>query len=470
MIEKLQEAFIKYSDRVAYKNDKKILTYKELYELSLKYSKLLKKQGSSPVIIYGHKEKEFIISIISCIFSKRAYIPIEFGTNSNRIKEIQSITNSNLVLSNYEIDGINITNIESLTKYSNKEEIINNNDIIYIIFTSGSTGEPKGVPIHNNNLINFVDWISNNKYFSNYQNINILNNASYSFDLSVMDIYYSLCNGHTINSYNFDINKEYEKIFEIYSNEKINISVMTPTFLKMCLLNNDFNYKNYSELKCIFLCGEVLDINLAKKLFNSFPNIKLINAYGPTEATCAVTCIEIIKEMLNDEVLPIGEISNSAVDITIEDDEIVLNGKSVTNGYLNYDSDNFSLINNNYSYRTGDLGYILNNKLYFIGRRDNQIKYNGYRIELEEIENQLNRVDGIDKCIVTTIIDKNKKVKSIKAYITINKDINLLYIKQILTEFLPSYMIPKTITVVDQFPLNKNGKIDRKELLNYDKY
>lgn len=119
-------------------------------------------------------------------------------------------------------------------------------------------------------------------------------------------------------------------------------------------------------------------------------------AYGPTEAICAVSLIKIDKKYLNYDVLPVGKISSSACNINIIDKEIVLSGKSVSKGYLNASNDNF--INNNgvNTFKTGDIGKIENGLLYCLGRIDNQIKYKGYRIELEKIEEKINEIKRVD--------------------------------------------------------------------------
>ena len=233
---------------------------------------------------------------------------------------------------------------------------------------------------------------------------------------------------------------------------------MTPTFLNMLLLNNDFKHSNFSKLKCIYSCGEILENKTAKKLLINFPNIKLINAYGPTEATCAVSAIRIEEKTIQEESeLPIGLISKSAVNIEIIDGEIVLKGKSVFTGYLNEKKITEK-------YYTGDIGYIKNDKLYFLYRKDNQIKYKGYRIELEEVEKRLKKIQGIENAVVTTL-KSNEKIIAIKAFVIINKNINEKNIKENLKQSLPSYMIP-IIEIVDKLPINKNYKIDRKALKN----
>ena len=462
MIEKLLKSARDNPYKIAYKIDDEKITYKELYSKSLYYSNLLKREGNKPVILYGHKEINMIIGIISCILANRTYIPVELGTPSERIKEIMKISDASLVLTNHRIEDIKTTRLSTLENYKDKPIIENDNDIVYIIFTSGSTGVPKGVPISKENLDNFVRWISHNSTLSKYKGIKVLNNASFSFDLSVADLFYSLCNGHTLVAYSFNVVNDYDKIFEVYKKERIVFSVLTPTIAKLTLLNPNFNANNYPYLECLYFCGEQLDKSLVNKLIGAFPKIKILNAYGPTEATSAVSMIRIKKNMLDKDYLPVGEVDKSATDIEIKKKEILLKGKSVFNGYLGMKSRNHYKENGVNCYKTGDVGFIDDNELYCLGRKDHQIKYKGFRIELGEIENQLKSINKVKDAIVLSKQNDLGVITTIKAYVITR--LTEEEIKNELRKTLPYYMIPKSFVFLKRFPINKNGKVDRKEL------
>ncbi|MDD6879367.1 MAG: AMP-binding protein [bacterium] len=466
--DKLKSVVDKYPNVIAYKIGEKSITYKELWDNSLVYSEYLKREGSSPVILYGNKSISIVVSIISCIMAKRCYIPINILTPKNRIEDIIKQSKSSLMITNEKIklNNINICSLEQLSKFKCNNLNECNNDIVYIIFTSGSTGIPKGVPISHYNLENFINWISNLKPLSKYKNINVLNQASFSFDLSVADLFYSFTNGHTLISLDNNFNENYNMMFEVIRKEKINLMVITPTFIKLCLLNNNFNNIFFPDLKCIYFCGELLEVNVVKKIISRFPNIKLINAYGPTEATSAISAVVIDENMLNSELLPVGDINNLASTVEIINDEIVIKGSSVFNGYLGETIGGYYKDKNINCYKTGDLGYIHNNYLYCKGRIDSQVKYKGYRIELFDIENNINKINGVNYSAVVALKNKEGVTKVIKAFVTVNNDISLEYIKNELEKKLPKYMIPSIINIVNEIPLNKNGKIDRKALVD----
>ena len=175
---------------------------------------------------------------------------------------------------------------------------------------------------------------------------------------------------------------------------------MTPTFIKMLLLDKSFNDDNYSSIKYMFFCGEILEVETVRKIKERFKNTRIINAYGPTEATCFVTMVEVKDELLEKDYLPVGKINTSAVNISIVNNEIVLEGKSVFNGYLNTNK-------MEKYYHTGDIGYVEDNYLYCKGRIDNQIKYMGYRIELGDIENNLLKITNIKEAVVVSKYKEN---------------------------------------------------------------
>lgn len=463
LLEKLE----KYSDRVFYVINNNFITYGQLLEKAEKLEKYLK-NDNSPVMVYGHKNIEMVISFIGCILARRSYIPVDIFTPDERINKIIQISKSTLVINNSGIKKqfpvSSIDDIYSLDNYEYHEnQSLNNNEICYIIFTSGSTGIPKGVPISYSNLINFIEWISNIDGLS-FEKCNVLNQASFSFDLSVTDFYYSLFNGHTLIGSDRILQENLDFFLDYIGNKRVNVMVITPTFMKYLLLDKKFGTENYPDLKSIYFCGEMLEVEVVKKIYSRFPKINVINAYGPTEATSAVSSIIITKDMLTKNELPVGNLEQSNNKIIIDKDEIIIQGKSVFSGYLGLVKGGYYKEDNVNCYRTGDLGKIVNNKLYCKGRIDNQVKLNGYRIELEEIEKNINSIHGVYMCCVIAKKNDLGKVKYLKAYVVGDTSKEKIY--SILMDKLPSYMIPKFIEKVDALPVNNNGKLDRKKVAN----
>lgn len=455
-------------NEIVYKVNDEKLSYDELIKKATKYGELLKRQGNSPVIIYGSKTINTFIAIFSCLYAKRAYVPIDSSVPIKRVKQIIKLTETTLILTDNHLPLENITQLSLQELVMYKNDIIKNNynDIAYIIFTSGSTGIPKGVPISYNNLFNFINWINSIEPLNKYQGINVLNQASFSFDLSVADIYYTISNGHTLIGLTKENQLDYEEMFKIMVVNEINVLVITPTFIKLCLVNQEFDAKHFPSIKAMYFCGEQLDVNTVKKISMRFPEVSVINAYGPTEATSAVSAILINKNMLDDEILPCGNMKNLATELILKNGEIILKGNSVFSGYLGSCTGGYYQENGNNCFKTGDLGYVKNDMLYCKGRLDNQVKYKGYRIELNDIENNIYKIKGIKQCAVVAKYDDNMLVKMIKAFIVLDEGYNCDYVKVELEKLLPKYMIPKQFINMIFLPVNNNGKIDRKKLMS----
>ena len=221
----------------------------------------------------------------------------------------------------------------------------------------------------------------------------------------------------------------------------------------------------------IIFCGEKLQNKTVEKLYSRFENLQIINSYGPTECTFAVTSVEVPRDYKND--IPAGR-PKKDVEIYVVDEnlkelketeigEILITGKSVAKGYIKKVERNpFISYKEEKAYLTGDLGYLKNGDLYYIQRKDKQIKYKGYRIELADIENNIQKLKYVEKAVVVAKKDIQGKVKNIIAFVKTSEDIDKITIE--LKKTLPEYMIP-IIRIVDSFPINSNGKCDEKKLL-----
>ena len=451
MIFEIKELGERYKNNIAYTAGGKSFTYCELFEKAKEISSEILKEKAASAIIFGNRKFETMAAIIACVLSKTAYIPVDMNLPKSRKEKIIENSGASLIIDCSE---------EKISFKKIKEENFENENA-YVIFTSGSTGEPKGVPVSYENLDNFIEWITKLSPLNEFEHASVLNHASFSFDLSTAAIYYSLFGGH--NLVQVENTADFEKLFSEIKEKKVNVIVATPTFLRLCLLNKDFSEENYPFIKCIYFCGEMLQKSLVKEIFKRFPEIKIINAYGPTEAASAVSAIEITEEILaKEELLPVGKISSAATEITVENGEIVLKGKSVSKGYLSGETGGFYKENGKNCFKTGDVGFIENGKLYCKGRSDSQIKYKGYRIELSEIEANISSVPGTENCAVIAKRNPDGEVRLIKAFVSGN--VSEEEIRKKLSENLPEYMIPKSIKKLDFIPFNKNGKIDRKEL------
>lgn len=494
---KLYENILKSANEgrtsIIYKDES--LSYMELYDLCIKFATYLEKNYSNdnaPVVIYGHKDMYIIPLMFGSVLAKRPYVPIDTTVKSDRLESIVNQVNPScfINLSGEDLNSNTVKGAKVLTK-SDILDIINNTvphefsfdiddeQVCYILFTSGSTGTPKGVPI---NWKNISHYCKNAKILhDDNANSNVFNAVSYSFDVSNGYIFESLLNGCTLHTIDKEMLLDLKKLFEYLENHEVNIYVFTPSMAELLLSSKKFNSDNLPELKEFHLAGEVLTPVLAQKLFDRFENVRIFNEYGPTEATVIVTQGEIFKENVNDKSLTIGKPINGIV-IKIVDEkgievqenepgELLIIGDSVANGYYKRDDltekvffyDDETKSN---GYKSGDLAYRVSDNFYYLGRNDNQLKVNGNRIELDDIEVNLNRLNYINtSCVIP--IKSNGKFEHLIAYIVLSEKLDMSNfqiqkkVKADLNELIPTYMIPRVIIVEEELPLTVSYKIDR---------
>ncbi|OAT23581.1 D-alanine--poly(phosphoribitol) ligase subunit 1 [Buttiauxella gaviniae ATCC 51604] len=410
-----------------------------------------------PIVLYGHQQAEFACAIYSCLLNNIPYIPVDNIYPAERLKEICELASAP-----YYYDVRLRCFVATGVQAQEQEQ----QDLAYIMFTSGSTGKPKGVQIGRESVWNFMQWVRND--FSLPETPVLMNHAVFSFDLSLIPLLGNLATGgHIVLNAKEDIAAE--NWLATLKQKKVSAWVSTPSFAYQKLLLPEFCAEYLTDLKVFIFIGEVLSKALVKHLRRLFPEAKILNSYGPTEATIATTVVEISDEMLKSEcdLLPIGQMMpHSEMEITA-DNELIIWGKNVMRGYLGLAEENSEKLLWNESkqwrgYKTGDLGRINKEHLYCQGRNDSQIKMNGYRIEIHEIENRLLALSGISEAVVLPLTKKDGAVLRLAAFCS--SSLSEKEIKANLTKTLPSYMVPSQIVVMDMLPLNPNGKIDRKLL------
>lgn len=465
----------------------KTLTWQQLYEAHLKLKALLHYlPNNKPVIIYGEKEAYFPVAMLTLINLNTIYVAIDAIMPSERVKKIADVTGAQVLINcsgkpvPIAIDIVIDADFNLVTgrKAAQPKPVNKGNDPVrYILFTSGSTGEPKGVQITAQAFNNFANW------YTTWPEVNtdsvFMNQAPFSFDVSLCDFIGSLFHGATMVLNNYEILKDADKFLKRLHTYRANIMVCTPAFIYMYLSSPQFNSQNYPVLKNYVFMGEELPASTVKKLKRVFPLSKVVNAYGPTEATVVVTYIEITEEILNSysKSLPIGAMKPGTGMLVInesnnpeEPGDLVIVGDNVSIGYLNNKEKNdaaFYMHNGKRAYRTGDQGYIKNNLVFFLGRNDNQVKLNGYRIELDEISEVLQRQENIINA-VTVPLKQGTVTKKIISFVTTKSgEINMEETKSKMAKHLPSYMIPSEIIAVKEMPLNSNYKTDKKALIDY---
>jgi D-alanine--poly(phosphoribitol) ligase subunit 1 len=496
MLDSIKEYAFTNPEATAFISPDKEINYKDLWFDSEKVATFLLKLNlpeKSPIMVYGHMEPEMLISFLGSVKSGHPYIPIDTSIPLERVQKIAesskaklliNVSNQPLQLEEFPVQIVTIGEFDGTDPVSNEVDPgnwVNEEENFYIIYTSGSTGNPKGVQISANNLQSFVSWMTTD--FPINGQLCFLNQAPFSFDLSVMDLYPALATGGHIFAITKDMIARPKILFEALKTSHTQVWTSTPSFVQMCLMDPSFNQELLPELSVFLFCGEILPGTIAAQLLDRFPNAKIFNTYGPTEATVAVTFVEIKKEIINEyQNLPVGIPKRDTKIILVNEEgaevadgekgEIIIVGPSVSKGYLGQQelTDKvFFLKDGEMAYRTGDAGYIEKNLLFYKGRIDFQIKLHGYRMELEEIEYHISKSQFVKMAVVVPVY-QNDKIEYLEAVIVpANHDFEKEYqltgaIKKDLGNVLPSYMIPRKFSYRDDLPITANGKIDRKRI------
>eukprot|EP00833_Pecoramyces_ruminatium_P010403 jgi/Orpsp1_1/1184435/evm.model.c7180000089503.1 len=478
----------KYPEKCAIVFNETKITYKELDEMSNSLAHYLRSQeiGRNDIIpIIYDQSQYYIIGILGISKSGGAFLPIDKNLPNERIQFIIKDANPKLILfrnceeviADLKKEKINQFNMYNLDKHNyslNRCKISNINnpdDICYILFTSGTTGNPKGAIINHFNLYNFVRTYecyykqNNSSQHCVYDiimrkgnSINVLGISNFSFDASNVEILFTLVQGLKLIFVSEDIINNVILLSNYINKNEVDMIQITPSRLKLFMEYDEF--KNIlRQIKLIILCGEELKIEMCEYI-NKYSNCKIFNGYGPTECTTAccykmINCndskiITIGKPIINYNVYILDKYKKP-VPVGVEG-EIYIGGYGVGKGYLNrpeltkekfidnpfnYENDEHNRI----MYRTGDLGkWTSEGEIEYLGRIDFQVKINGQRVELREIENKVLEIPEIQQCVV---IDKNKESGEkylICYYITSKEDQNTISNKNIgeyLREKLP---------------------------------
>lgn len=463
-------------ERVAVRHKDEELTYQQLMDESSKLAHLLQ-DNHKPLIVYGHMSPYMLVGMIGAIKAGCGYVPIDTSVPSERVNMIINKVQPDIIFNTSDTQ-LNHSNIQELTIQSIQDSDnptlfdsqMGLTDVVYTIFTSGSTGEPKGVQIEYASLIEFAKWMVSLNESEGSQEW--LNQAPFSFDLSVMAIYPCLTSGGKLNLVDKEMINKPKLLNEMLVNTPINAWVSTPSFMEMCLLLPNLNESSYPSLNHFFFCGEILPHRTAKALLDRYPSAVVYNTYGPTEATVAVTGIKLTPEVIETyNPLPVGVSRPNTSLFTTDEGELVIKGNSVSLGYLDNKEKTDAVFNFEDGlriYHTGDKAIEKDGQWFIQGRIDFQIKLNGYRMELEEIETQLRQSEFVRETVVVPVYKNNKVIHLIGAVVPteeVRDDLEMTrQIKSELKSRLPEYMIPRKFVWMKQLPLTSNGKLDRKQV------
>ncbi len=387
---------------------------------------------------------ESYAAILGCWITGNGYVPINFNFPQSRTQEILSQTNMKYCIGCSK-------SIEEVLPLKGFSLDLVKGDKAYLIFTSGTTGVPKGVPITQNNLEAFATHYLNHNSIKFTSKDKFLQSYELTFDVSIFCFLMPFLTGGTL-VLPYKRKSKQLGLFKTITDFKVTVVSFVPSMIRLTL---DFLPRvQFPNVRYSFFSGEALMGSWAKVWMQSVMNAKVYNCYGPTETV--IVCTEELLNTLDNSYffnglpLPLGEKFKN-IELEIINKEIVFSGKQTFEGYLNQKA-----ITN---YESGDLAhYDENGKIIFDGRKDNQIKWNGYRIELEEMDRVLTeKSNGWVKTIF---------IKEIPKLIIFSNQLKAK-IASLIDDSFPDYYKPTKIIQLDDLPLNSNGKIDVDKLKRF---
>lgn len=473
-----------YPHQIAVRFQDEQISYEDLNNRANQLAYFIHEQGlnTSSVGICMDRSIDMIVSIIAILKSGAGYVPIDSSYPIDRIQRMIEDSDMKMILTQSEhlnkLNAIDIHTIEYKQHFfenlntNNPNFSVNDDNLAYIIFTSGSTGTPKGVKIGQDALVNFI--FSCIDMMDITPEDHILQFASLSFDVSVFEIFSALLSGAELYVDHRDHLIQPEHLTEIMIKQKITIVDLPPVMLTY------LEPQRFPDLRLMFIGTEAFSGELVTRWQS--PNRRFINAYGPTEATCAVTFEEchgtykysppIGKPMPNQELYVLNK-SMQLVPIGVPG-ELYISGKGLSQGYVNQENLNQKLfIDNPFSsynkmYKTGDLvKWLPQGSLEYLGRIDNQVKIKGFRIELGEIAAVLYKHSQI-KNVHIAVREDLPNGKGLVAYLVSKypqqESPTNSALRSYLAKDLPNYMIPQYFEFLEYLPVNPSGKVDFRQL------
>ncbi|MEN2401845.1 non-ribosomal peptide synthetase [Flavobacterium sp. MC2016-06] len=466
MVDLFTEQVTKTPDNIAIIFEGKQFTYKDLDKLSNQLANYLLSeyniQSEDLIAVKLDRSEWLVISLLAVLKCGAAYVPIDPNYPVQRIKYIEDDSNCKVTI-----------NQDLLTAFANQETVIDklpevsisSNNLAYIIYTSGSTGKPKGVMIEHRSAVAMLSWSINEFSDTDFDIMYAV--TSHCFDLSIFELFYPLSIGKKVRLLNNGLS------IEDFLQEDEKILINTVPSVIQTLLDKKVSFNNVIAIN---LAGEAFPVTIA----NHFKDSKIVlrNLYGPSEDTTYSTYQKL--EGSYEQSVPIGRpLENTQVYILSENlelqslgviGELCISGDGLARGYLNRpDLTEEKFINHPFKkgermYKTGDLArWFSDGNIEFLGRTDNQVKIRGHRIELGEIESQLSSKESIKE--VAVIVENKESDKQIVAYFISDKEENANDLFAFLSNSLPNYMIPDSYIQIETMPLNSNGKIDKKKLV-----
>lgn len=497
LLDSIEKQIKKSPQATAIIHGRRIITYGDLETYANRLAGYLQDrqvQPDSRVVLFMRRSFEMLVAILAAWKCGAAYLPIDPQTPSKRMQQILAeaepacIVSEPALLAKILQQNTPVVTLQDPGYFQyesavhpdlaiDREKI--GQQIAYIIYTSGSTGTPKGVMVSQDNLKNHVTWLIDTFQFNSTDVFSF--NSPLAFDFSVPCTIAPLVVGASIIITSESDTLAIERYCQQLVENQVTFVKWTPSYFKLMIEYVEKHRPDLSSFKYLMVAGEALLTDYVRRWLEVYPFHHIVNEYGPTETTVGITAQIVTRETLdrNLPTVPIGKaVSHTELYVVNTENklvekgeigELLIGGVSVACGYYKRpDLTDARFIDNPFSplknklYRSGDFVKQLPDESYlYLGRMDHQVKIDGYRVELHEIEHQLLQYPGIKQAAVTVDVNEQKK-PALAAYLVLKKgeEIDNSKLHDYLSPYLPHYMLPKIYHVVDHIPLTANGKRD----------
>ncbi|HWD01402.1 MAG TPA: amino acid adenylation domain-containing protein [Amycolatopsis sp.] len=484
-----------HPERLAAVHGERGCTYGELNARANRLARALLAHGvrrEDVVAVVTERNLDWLAAVLAVFKAGGAYLPIEPHFPPERIATTLRRAGCELVLTEPDstatleqglqlVPGVRLIHIGAACAEQQVDTDlgveVTVDQLAYLYFTSGSTGEPKGAMCEHAGMLNHL--LAKIDDLGIAEGQVVAQTAPQCFDISLWQLLAALLVGGSTLIVEQEVILDAERFVDRIAHGRVAVAQVVPSYLEVVLSYLESHPRPLPELRCVSVTGEALKKELTQRWFATYPNVRLVNAYGLTE-TSDDTNHEVMDRPPDSDRVPLGRpIANVWVGVVDEHlrpvplgapGEIVFSGVCVGRGYVNdLRRTRAAFLPDPYRagarlYRSGDRGrWLPGGKLEFLGRRDNQVKISGFRIELGEVENALLRVPGVrDGAVV--VAQRGGGGKHLVAFYSATGPVPGGAVQARLSESLPEYLVPAAFHWRERLPLTANGKIDKSAL------
>lgn len=489
VLEYLEQSAAAHGEKIAFADEATSVTFSQLRERAQRLGTYLARKidvCSTPVAVFIDRTAESITAMQGILYAGCCYVPIDNKMPPARMRSILEQVHAGALLYG-EGDAAAAAELADCCPIlplaeafaseldeallANRRRRVLDVDPVYILFTSGSTGAPKGIVISHRSVIDFTEWMT---AFCGYTDEDVFGNqAPFYFDLSVKDVYQTLKLGATCHIYPKKFFMFPLLLLRAMERDGVTAINWATSAFHLAAASGALEKCAPQSLRTAALGGEALQARHVNAWRQAIPGLHVINLYGPTEVTVDCTGYHLDRDFADDEPIPLGTACENKEILLLDDQlrpvepgqsgEICVRGCGLAKGYFgDWDKTRAAFVQNplrpdypDLLYRTGDMAVERDGLLYFLARRDGQIKHMGYRIELGEIEVALHAIPGVD---AAACLFDGERDRIVCVYAG-EPDSDAL--AKAMRRAVPKYMLPNIYVKLDRLPYNANGKVDR---------